>query len=122
MAPYAQPEVPEGHAGRVCSTRMAVCGLRLAVGFAVSSIKVWAMAAAKPWAWERTLLGHTASIWSLLGWRGKVVSGSNDRGVRVWDSETGTHDATTDTCWGWRCTGIGSSARHATARSQMTVI
>jgi WD40 repeat protein len=58
------------------------------------SIKVWAMGAGGLWSCERTLLGHKGHILSLAQWQDKLVSGSVDRRVRVWDVGTGAHVAT----------------------------
>jgi WD40 repeat protein len=55
-------------------------------------IKVWAAGA--PCTCERTLLGHTGSVGSLAGWQDKVLSGSMDKSIRVWDVGTGAHEAT----------------------------
>ncbi len=41
-------------------------------------------------------MGHADCVSSLVGWNGtgKVVSGSHDKSIRVWDVGTGAHDAT----------------------------
>ena len=50
------------------------------------------------WPCERTLVGHdefvNESVVSLATWQDKVLSGSWDNSVRVWDMGTGAHDAT----------------------------
>jgi WD40 repeat protein len=71
----------------------AVCGSRLASGSA-EYVKVWAKDAANRWACERTLRGHAGWIFALTEWQGKLLSGSADRSVRVWDAATGARDAT----------------------------
>ena len=95
-------------------------GTRAAVSKSPSSlIKVWAIGAAAPWTCERTLLGHTRAALSesLAGWRDKVLSGSGDVSICVWDVRAGAHDATLVGhtgwgSWGLRCTGLpGSSIR-----------
>ena len=51
------------------------------------------MAAGDPWACERELLGRagrqTHIVCSMAGWEDKVVSGSSDEIIRVWDAGTG---------------------------------
>ena len=46
------------------------------------------------WPCERTLAGHTGGIKALAGWEGKLISGSSDKTIRVWDASTGGLDAT----------------------------
>ena len=46
------------------------------------------------WPCERTLAGHTHEVRSLAGWEGKLVCGSWDNTIRVWDASTGGLDAT----------------------------
>ena len=46
------------------------------------------------WPCERTLAGHTGSVEALAGWEGKLISGSWDKTIRVWDASTGGLDAT----------------------------
>ena len=46
------------------------------------------------WPCERTLTGHARGVASLAGWEGKLISGSWDRTIRVWELETGGLDAT----------------------------
>ena len=46
------------------------------------------------WECERTLTGHTDWITCLATWRDKIISGSGDRTVRIWDAATGALDAT----------------------------
>jgi F-box/WD-40 domain protein 7 len=58
------------------------------------SIKVWTMDAGAAWPCERTLVGHGDEVFALATWQDKVLSGSGDAGVRVWDIGTGAHDAT----------------------------
>ena len=55
---------------------------------------MWAMGAGASWACVRTLVGHAGPVLSLATWQGKVLSGSGDNSVRVWDMGTGAHDAT----------------------------
>ena len=93
LATGACEQVLEGHTGSVVSG-LAVIGSALASGSQDMSIKLWAMGQAGPWTCERTLLGHIGGVPSLAGWQGKVLSGSEDRTIRVWDVETGAHDAT----------------------------
>ena len=40
------------------------------------------------------MVGHRGGINALATWQGKVLSGSDDASVRVWDIGTGAHDAT----------------------------
>jgi WD40 repeat protein len=53
-----------------------------------------------PWTCERTLqpIGqHTSKldkVWSLVGWKGKLLSGSAKKTIGVWDVGTGEHTAT----------------------------
>jgi len=55
---------------------------------------VWAIRAGAAWACERTLKGHTDWVRCLAAWRDKVISGSCDRTVLIWDAATGALDAT----------------------------
>jgi WD40 repeat protein len=75
---------------------LAVCGSHLVSGSGEGHVEVWAMSATAPWTCERTrtLLGHTDYVWSLVGWKDKLLSGSKDKTIRVWDMETGEHTAT----------------------------
>ena len=50
------------------------------------SIRVWNRATLEV---ERTLIGHTGSVISLLSVGGWLISGSDDHGIRVWDVSTG---------------------------------
>ena len=79
-----------GHAEGVYS--LCVVGLRLAS--ADKSIKVWAIGHGPEWPCERTLTGHTGWVVSLAGWEGKLISGSWDSTIRVWELETGGLDVT----------------------------
>ena len=72
---------------------LAVCGPRVVSGSSRGSIKVWATARA-PWTCERTLRGDPLGVRSLAVWRGKVLGGAGDHGIRVWDVETGAREAT----------------------------
>jgi WD40 repeat protein len=74
--------------------QLAVCGQYLASGSADETIKLWRMGPAAVWPCERTLVGHTESIFSLASWRDKVVSGSADNSIRVWCAATGVVEAT----------------------------
>ena len=71
---------------------LCVVGSRLAS--AHRSIKVYAMSQRPEWPCERTLKGHTDLVASMAGWEGKLISGSGDRTIRVWELETGRPDAT----------------------------
>ena len=51
------------------------------------------MGAGAAWACERTLVGHARGVNALATWQDKVLSGSDDEGVRVWDVGTGAHEA-----------------------------
>ena len=73
---------------------LCVVGSRLACGSDVDSINVWAMGQGPVWPCERTLTGHTSWVISLEGWEGKLISGSSDNTIRVWELETGDLDAT----------------------------
>ena len=77
-----------GHTRVVCS--LCVVGSRLASTSADGSIKVWAMGPWPEWPCERTLTWFA----SLAHWDGKLISGSWDRTIRVWELETGGLDAT----------------------------
>ena len=55
---------------------------------------MWAMGQRPAWPCERTLKGHTNGVASLAGWEGKLVSGSWDSTIRVWELDTGELDAT----------------------------
>ena len=46
------------------------------------------------WPCERTLTGHAYIVESLAGWEGKLISGSYDNAICVWELETGGLDAT----------------------------
>ena len=86
-------------AGHKCDVNaLAVCGPRLVSGSDDGSIKVWAMNATAPWTWERTLQPtgqrNVDKVWSLLGWNGKLLSGSEKSIIGVWDVGTGQHTAT----------------------------
>jgi hypothetical protein len=85
-------QVLEGHTGSVLA--LAVCDPRLVSGSADESIRVWAAAAAGPWACERTLLGSAGDVVSLAAWGDKAIGGSRNSFVRVWDARTGACDAT----------------------------
>ena len=82
----------EGHSWSVGS--LCVVGLRLACASTSPLIRVWAMGPEPEWACERTLTWHTEWLASLVGWAGKLISGSYDKTMRVWDLETGGLDAT----------------------------
>ena len=84
-------QVLEEHDGPVWA--LAVCGSQLVSSCEDGSIKVWAMADGAPWQCERDLY-HSTMMCSLVGWRDKVVGGSDDGRIRVWDVETGARDAT----------------------------
>ncbi len=90
-------------------------GTRLVSGSDVRSVKVWAMRAGAPWACELTLVGHYGRVFSLATWQGKVLSGSADEGVRVWDVGIDAHDATLagheDTVCGLAVHGSSTSRR-----------
>ncbi len=81
--------VLEGHT--TILSALAVCGSRL-MSACNWSIKVWAVGGTC----ERTILGHADCVSSLVGWQGKVVSGSLARikNILVWDVGTGALDAT----------------------------
>jgi WD40 repeat protein len=82
--------------------RSFVCG-----GLHDGSIRVWNRATLEV---ERTLTGHTASVWALVSVEGWLISGSNDRGIRVWDVATGSCERTleghTDEV---RCLAVGGN-------------
>ena len=46
------------------------------------------------WACERTLEGHDDVVYALAAWGDKLISGSRDDTIRVWDLSTGGLDAT----------------------------
>ena len=46
------------------------------------------------WPCERTLVGHTDGVTALAWWEGKLISGLEDKTIRVWDASTGGLDAT----------------------------
>jgi hypothetical protein len=88
---------------------LAVCGSSLASGSDDGSIKVWRMGAAPEpnavyavfelvpcdaAACERENLDYLRGVESLAGLQDKLVSGSGDGSIRVWDVGTGAHDAT----------------------------
>ena len=77
---------------------LLVCGSRLASGSGdrsmITSIKVRTMGPGPEWPCERTLAGHTRLVEALAGWEGKLISGSWDKTIRVWDASTGGLDAT----------------------------
>jgi WD40 repeat protein len=75
---------------------LAVCGSRLVSGSDEGHVEVWGMSATAPWTCARTgkLLGHTDFVWSLVGWKDSVLSGSKDKTIRVWGMESGEHTAT----------------------------
>ena len=52
------------------------------------------MVSGAAWACKRARVCYTGSILSLATWRDKVISGSRDETVRIWDAVTGAHDAT----------------------------
>ena len=85
-----------GHSSRVCS--LCVVGSRLASGSddrrTNTCIKVWAIGAGSEWRCDDILTGHTGGVVSLAGWEGKLISGSDDSTIRVWELETGRLDAT----------------------------
>ena len=82
-----------GRTGRVRS--LCVVGSLLASGSDDNSIKVWAMGQGPEWPCERTpLTAHTSWVSSLAGWKGKLISGSGESTIRVWELETGVLDAT----------------------------
>jgi WD40 repeat protein len=72
---------------------LAVCGSLLVSGSSHGSIKVWATEHAS-WMCERILQGDPHGVLSLAVWQGKVLSGTGDHSIRVWDVGTGTHEAT----------------------------
>ena len=80
-----------GHSGGVWS--LCAVGSRLASGYD-GLIKVWAMRPDPEWSCERTLTGHTRLVASLAEWEGKLISGSWDSTIRVWELETGELHAT----------------------------
>ena len=84
-------QVLRGGGKRRCCA-LAVAGSRLLDGRSDGSILVW-VGAATPWRHETTLLGHAGRVAALASWRGKAISGSRDRTVRVWDLGTGAQDA-----------------------------
>ena len=90
--------VIDGHLGLFRSAALAVCGARLVGGFPDGAVMVWAMEPEAPWALERTLRASAPGAVGLAPvalavWRGKVISGSADRVIRVWDAGTGARDA-----------------------------
>ena len=80
-----------GHSGGVWS--LCAVGSRLASGHN-GLIQVWAMRPDPEWSCERTLTGHTKLVASLAEWEGKLISGSWDSTIRVWELETGELHAT----------------------------
>ena len=81
---------------------LAVFGSRVVSGFHArcAGIKVWALAMDENETRilsHRTVMvlqGHSDVVWTLVGWQGKILSGSEDKSIRVWDADTGAHDAT----------------------------
>jgi WD40 repeat protein len=81
---------------------LAVCGSRLVSGGMGGHIKAWSLGAGghgPVCEWTRLLRVHgrnnlTNDVYSLAGWPGKVLSGSHDASIRVWDVGTGEHEAT----------------------------
>ena len=74
----------------------AVCGSGLASGHRDGIVRVWGAGDdgdGMPHC-ERALIGHTEEVNSVAVWQDKVVSGSSDDTIRVWDVGTGAHDAT----------------------------
>ena len=66
---------------RVAAHGGYVCG-----GLRDGSIRVWGRSTLEK---ERTLIGHTSHVWTLLWARGRLVSSSLDRSARVWDVSAG---------------------------------
>ena len=60
-------------------------------GLKDGSIRVWNRATLEV---ERTLTGHTDSVWALVLVEGWLISGSVDHGIRVWDVATGRCEGT----------------------------
>ena len=58
------------------------------VWFADSTVRIWDAETGAP---QRTLQGHTDSVWSVAFSHDgrRLASGSDDRTVRIWDAETG---------------------------------
>ncbi len=56
------------------------------VGLLDGSIQVWNRATLEV---ERTLTGHTKTVWALVSVGEWLISGSTDHGIRVWDVGTG---------------------------------
>ena len=91
----------EGHAGRV--EALAACGAVLASGSRDASVRLWATGdgpglaspygPAGPWRCCRALVGHQGPVLCLVAAHGRVVSGSLDCTIRVWNTETGDTDA-----------------------------
>jgi WD40 repeat protein len=71
-----------------------VAGSLLMSGSGDGSVKVWAMGAAGPWPCSRTLVGLDDGVTVVAAWEGKVLSGSMDRTIRVWDAGTGALEST----------------------------
>ena len=83
----------EGHNHGYRPRSLCVVGSRLVLGCDDGSITCWAMGRGPEWPCEWALRGHAAAVLSLAGWEGKLISGSADNSVRVWDLETGGLDA-----------------------------
>ena len=79
--------------GRWCISSLCVVGSRLACGSWDCSIRVWRMGPGPDWPCELTLIGHADAVCTLAGWEGKLISGSTDKVIRIWDLETGGLDA-----------------------------
>jgi hypothetical protein len=91
VASGACEETVVGHAGGVLA--LAECGLRLVSGAGDGTVAVWAAPGARTRLVRERMLLAGSRIVSLAAWRGKVIAGACDGGIRVWDAATGSLDA-----------------------------
>ena len=66
----------------------------MASGSIENPVKIWAMGTGAAWLCERMLVGQGNWVYAMATWWDKVIIGSDDENIQVWDMGTGVHDAT----------------------------
>eukprot|EP01124_Arcella_intermedia_P015170 TRINITY_DN21693_c0_g1_i1.p1 TRINITY_DN21693_c0_g1~~TRINITY_DN21693_c0_g1_i1.p1 ORF type:complete len:472 (-),score=112.61 TRINITY_DN21693_c0_g1_i1:36-1451(-) len=61
-------------------------GTQLVSGSNDNTLKVWDLKTGQN---EKTLTGHTGSVYTLKVWKDHVITGSHDKRIKIWDINTG---------------------------------